>query len=153
MGYIKITDAQKRLYDEMKSLGQVGVASELQNLTFNNVTSVSTAGSTGATTTNFVFKAPTKALVTGATVLITTANTGSSNTPDVQLYNETQGNIIATATVALSHTAGDTQTMTLTAANQDIALGDVLSVRIVNPSATITVALAAKVQFEWHSVA
>lgn len=153
MGYPKYTDAMVRTADEMQHTKGLGFAKLLQNLSFNE-TAIITAGASDTTTAKALLVAPTKLRVTKAVGVIDVVQTGTGNTPVVQLYNKTKDEVIAaSAAIALGGAIGDKIAMTLTSANTDVAEGDVLQVRVVNPAGTITVALQARVQVEWNSEA
>ena len=154
MGYFKITDALKRKVDEMQHAKAVDVAGALQHLSFNQTSPVVTAGVSGATASVVAFVAPTKGRVTKVRGIIQVVQTGTGNTPVVQLYNLTQTAVVAaSAVVALAGTIGDEIPMVLDVDEAALAEGDVLQARIVNPAGTITVALQALVQVEWNSEA
>jgi len=126
----------------------------LANLPFNVVTGKVTAGATGVTVKDNVFISPTKLEIKDVNFVIDTVQTGTGNTPKVQLLNLTQSKTIAeSADIALSKTIGDVVPLVVDADNAVITEGDVLQLAIVNPAGTITVALVGKGQFAWVSVA
>lgn len=153
MGFPKFTNGQVRVADEMQHTKGLGFAALLQAFTYFVVCQVVTAGSTGATAVKNAFIAPTKLVVDKVKAQIDVVQTGTGNTPTVELYNLTKTEVIAVSgAVALSGAIGDVIPMTITAAYADVNEGDVLQTRIVNPAGTITVALQAHVEVEWHSV-
>ena len=128
------------------------LAEILQHLSFNQVTANLAAGATGATVDDYVFVAPTKLTITNAKFIKTVVQTGSGNTPVVSLRagaNEV-GN---SGAIQLAGAVGDVAPLTLDPAQVVIAKDTKLIFRIVNPSATITVALAGKLQIEWEATA
>jgi len=152
--YFKITDAQKKNVDEYQNLNSIDAALVLQKLSFNVNSSTLTAGSTGATTLTNIFVAPTKCKLTKATAIMDVVQTGTGNTPTVSIYNLTTSHTVAVSGAwALSGTIGDKKTLVVDTTYEEVSEGDVLQFRIINPTATITVALQAKVQMEWCSIA
>jgi hypothetical protein len=126
------------------------IAELLQHLSFNQVTAAVAAGATGVTVDEYVFVAPTKLKITNVGFLKTVVQTGSGNTPVVSLRagaNEV-GN---TGAIQLAGAVGDVSPLTLDPAQVTIAMGTKLIFRIVNPTATITVALAGKLLIEWEA--
>lgn len=149
--YTKITEKQVESYDKYGMHNAIKVGAILAALPGNFVTPNVTAGATGATVTENVFVCPTKLNITKATFVIGVVQTGADNTPTVSLYNLTKAETIGvTAAIALAGTIGDKKTLVLTAANVDCNEDDVLQMKIINPTATITVALQGKVQFDWE---
>lgn len=156
MSYPKITSAEINKKD-FEGQGDITKALDiLADLPFNVVTAVLTAGATGETKDDYVFVAPTKGKIKSVKFLETAANTGAGNTPVVSLRNATSNKeLAASAAIALSGSAaGNIVPMTLTTTTADLtfASNDVLLHRIVNPTATITTALAGKLQIEWYSI-
>ena len=151
--YPTISANQIESLDKYGNHNAVAVAQILSELTREVVSPKVTAGATGVTVTENFFVVPAKGLIEKATFIMDTVQTGSGNTPTVSLFNLTKNETIAvTGEIALSGTIGDKHTLVLDAAKVDVNEGDVLQVKVINPSATITVALAGKVQVAWHSV-
>ena len=108
----------------------------LRNLTSDQVTDTVTGGAAGSTVKLHSFIMPTKGELEKATGILMKVQTGEGNVPTLQLYNETQGEVIAEKEdIALAGTIGDTLEMTLNADNVIADAGDVISIRYVTPAA------------------
>jgi hypothetical protein len=153
--YPTLSDAQVLQNDRFQHPGGVPVGQFLQSLSFNEVSPVVTAGATGETKSVVAFVAPCKMQITKFQSIMQVVQTGTSNTPVVQLRKGSATVVAATGAIALSGAIGqvDAGVLSGTAANLVLEKGEVLSVDIINPSATITVALQARGQFEWNAIA
>ncbi|MHB8871698.1 MAG: hypothetical protein ACYC5G_04555 [Candidatus Doudnabacteria bacterium] len=151
MSYPKITAAQVNAKGFDGNFDTPLALELLQNLSFNQVTNALAAGATGVTVNEHVFVAPTKLEITGVNFITTAVNTGASNEPAVKLLSGADE--VGTATILLAGSAiGNVAALTLDATKVVVAAGTKLIFRIVNPTATITTALAGKLQIEWKSV-
>jgi len=151
--YAKISDAQEKIADQFAISSGVPFGSVFQNLSFNEISSIITAGATGVTVKENFFVAPTKALITKVTAITEVVNAGADNTPTVALYNFTTSKQIAVSeAIALEGTIGNKTTLVIDPLYDEIADGDVLQVWVINPTATIDIALKVKVQMEWNSI-
>lgn len=153
MGYPKFSAAAIENKDKYGQHNSIETGKVLMNLTYPVMSQKAVAGVTDTTTNTIAFIMPTKAVVEKARFVISKVQTGTGNTPTVNLYNLTKSEIVAAGSaIALAGSIGDVSTLTLNADNVDIAEGDVLAVQIVNTDGTITVAIEGHIEFDWHSV-
>jgi hypothetical protein len=143
-----LTDAQVAEVDFFNNHNAMRALDVLQNLPYVLVSGILAAGATGDTTNEHVFVAPVKGEILEVKFIMTTVQTGTSNTPVVKLMNGT-AEVGASAAIALSGAIGDVASVVLDTAEVDFAAGDKLIFRIVNPTATITVAIQGKLQIIW----
>src|SRR5574337_827312 len=151
--YPKLNQTQVDNFDVWGKFNE-GIATILQKFSTNLVSPLLTGGSTGTTVTEYFFVAPDDIRVTGMKVLVDTPNTGSSNTPDVNINNGAT-KVATAAAIAVTHSAGDVVTGTLNAtdANLLVPKGTVLTITVVTPSSTVSTALKAKVIMEYNTTA
>ncbi len=124
------------------------VVTTLATLPFNMVSPALAAGSTGATTLAPLMIVPTHAKLLSAKALITAVNTGTGNTPTVELYAGAT-KIGESVPVELGGAIGDIIPIVLT--ETLLQPNAVLTLKVVNPSGTITTPLTVKAQIEWCS--
>ena len=154
MGYPKFTDQMVKVADEMQHTKGLGFAKLLQNLSHIFTTPTVTAGAAGATAALNAFVAPTKLRITKATAVLQVVQTGTGNTPTVELYNLTKTEVVGvTAAIALAGAIGQKNVLVLDATKTVIDEGDVLQWRVVNPAGTITVAMQSMGVVEWNAEA
>ena len=152
--YFKLTDGQIKSEDRYGNHNAVSEEEILKELSFNQVSPIITGGASESTEILAFFKAPTKMKVTSINGFLRVPNVGTGNTPTVGLYNVTQTKVVGVSgSVALGGSADDEIAVTVTEANQEIAEGDVLAVRVATPNSTVTTAIQALLNFEWHSIA
>jgi hypothetical protein len=106
------------------------------------------AGATGVTVSAFAFKMPVRGKLISAKAITQVVQTGSGNTPVVQVLKGTTV-IAASGAIALAGAIGDGNNIVVDSTKQILEEGDVVNVAIVNPTATITVPMQVKVQIEW----
>lgn len=153
MSYPKITSKQATSYDKYGNHNAIEVGKILSEFSNVDVSQKVVAGDSGATVTENFFITPEKMVVTKATFVMDKVQTGTDNTPTVSLYNLTKNVTIGiTAAIPLSGTIGNTYNLVLDSSKVVCDKGDVLQVKIINPTATITVALEGKVQMEWNTI-
>lgn len=128
------------------------LAAKLQELSYNQVTLTATAGASGATVTKYVFTAPCKMKITRVIGTVDVVPTGADNTPTLALYNGSD-KVGESSAIALTAAIGDNKEFTLDSDHVEVAKGDKLTFKIVNPTATITTAAQAHLQIEWHAIA
>ena len=146
----QVSSKQVEQYDKYGMHNAVPVAEILSEFPGVFVSHRVVAGVTGATVTENAFICPVDLNITKATFIMDVVQTGTDNTPTVSLYNLTKRETIAvTGAIALSGTIGNKSTLVLDTTKVDCSAGDVLQVNIINPTATITVALEGKVQVEY----
>jgi len=141
--------------DLYQNPGGVDVAALLKEFSRVHPVPMLEAGATGVTTSLVCFVAPCKCVVTGFKAIKQKVQTGTGNTPEVKLRKGSATELAATGAIALSGAIGDVHegTLTATTANLTLSKGEVLSMDVINPSATITIAIQVVGQIEWHSVA
>lgn len=146
----KLSDAEIRSID---SFGVGKLAEKLSTLSNSLISPVLTAGASGETTAYYFWVAPCNGDVERIKGIIRVVQTGTGNTPTIQLYNKTKNVIIGvSAEIELGGSVGDVVNITINNSNKNFSAGDVIGIRIVNPTGTITVALQALVVFDWYAV-
>ena len=147
----QITDAQVAAVDFMNIPNAKLALDLLQNLPYVETTRESTAGATGETVNALVFVAPVAMEIQKVDFITTVVQTGTGNTPTVSLY-EGANEVAVSAAIDLGGAIGDSEALVVDAAKSTLEAGDKLTFRIVNPSATITVALSGFLQIIWKPV-